>query len=329
MKSLDKKLKNITSDNFKPSDFIIADAKDADMGGGIRGPGIVRNNDGTPTEKPANFNSYLNKMEEMTKSELVDVMLMSLTSTERLVDKKIFINSSVTPAVRLNDTSCIWGMLRNGEYATHKSRPFSTSQLRHAIKYADLGLYSMTFNKDVDLDIKMLNIYRDFRDEAEKIGMRHFLEVFNSGVIGLNSSEMGEYVNDCILKTLAGQISNEKPLFLKIAYNGPKAMEELCSYDPGNLVVGILGGGKGTARDCFELINQACKYGARVALFGRKINLSEDQELMVSTMRKVVEGDLNSLDGVKFYHDSLIKNNLKPDNSIENDSELTEDILKM
>ena len=329
MKSLDSKLNNIRSSNYKPKDFIIADAKDADMGGGRRAPGIIRKNDGTPTENSATYQSYLDKMESMTKSSLVDVMLMSLTSTQRLSDKGVFKESSVTPAVRLNDTSCIWGMIRNGEYATHKSRPFSTSQLKHAIKYVDLGLYSMTFNKDVDLDIKMLNAYRDFRNNAEKIGMRHFLEVFNSAVIDLNTLEMGEYVNDCILKTLSGQISNEKPLFLKIAYNGPKAMEELCNYDPGNLVVGILGGGKGTTRDCFELVYQACKYGARVALFGRKINLSEDQDSMVSTMRKVVEDDLSSLEGVKFYHDSLAKKNLKPDNSLEADSELTEEILKM
>ena len=71
--------------------------------------------------------------------------------------------------------------------------------------------------KDVDRDVYMLNQYRNFRDEAEKIGMRHFLEVFNSAVIDLSIEQMGEYVNDCILKTLAGQISKEKPLFLKIA----------------------------------------------------------------------------------------------------------------
>jgi len=329
MKSLDIKLTNIKSNNFKSKDFIIADAKDADMGGGRRAPGIERNEDGTPTSNPSNYQSYLDQMEQMTSSTLVDVMLMSMTSAERLINKGIFKNSPVTPAVRLNDTSCIWGNLRNGDYATHKSRPFATTQLKHAINFADLGLYSMTFNKDIHLDIKMLNEYRCFRDNAEKIGMRHFLEVFNSAVINLKFIEMGQYINDCILKTLSGQISKEKPLFLKIAYNGPKAMEELCSYDPGNLVVGILGGSKGTARDCFELVYQACKYGARVALFGRKINLSEDQEIMVTTMRKVVEGDLDSLEGVKFYHDSLIKKNLKPDNSLESDSELTEETLKM
>ena len=285
MKTLDKKLKNISSSNYKPNDFIIADAKDADMAAGIRAPGYIRENNGALTNNPANYLAYLNKMESMTASEEVDIMLMSMTSAERLANKKIFENSSVTPAIRLNDTSCTWGMIRNGEYGKEESRPFATAQINHALNYADLGLYSITFNKNIDRDVYMLNQYRDFREKAEKLNMRHFLEVFNSAVLDLSIIEMGEYVNDCILKTLSGQISREKPLFLKIQYNGPKAMEELSSYDPGNLIVGILGGGKGTSRDCFELIHQAHKYGARVALFGRKINLSEDQSTMIKTMK--------------------------------------------
>ena len=329
MKALDNKIKNIRNSNYKPSDFIIADAKDADMGGGRRAPGYIREENGKLTDKPASYDSYLNKMEEMTKSEMVDVMLMSMTSAEKLVNKDLFRNCQVTPAVRLNDTSCIWGMLRHGEYDKEESRPFSTTQLRHAINFVDLGLYSMTFNKNVDRDVLMLNKYREFRDEAEKIGMRHFLEVFNSATMKLSIKDMGEYVNDCILKTLAGQISKEKPLFLKIAYNGPKAMEELASYDPGNLVIGILGGGKGTSRDCFELLRQACKYGARVALFGRKVNLSENQLTIVQTMRNVIENDLKSDEAVKLYHDELNKLNIKPDRDLQNDSELTEESLKM
>ncbi len=329
MKSLDKKLKNITSGGYQPKDFIIADAKDADMGGGRRATGIIRNIDGTPTEKPASYQSYLDKMEGMTNSEQVDVMLMSMTSAEKLINKGIFKDSPVTPAVRLNDTSCIWGMIRNGDYIKEQSRPFATTQLRHAINYVDLGLYSMTFNKSVDRDIEMLNQYRNFRDNAEQINMRHFLEVFNSAVINLSIIEMGEYINDCILKTLAGQISKEKPLFLKIQYNGPKAMEELSSYDPNGLVIGILGGGKGTSRDCFELIHQGCKYGARVALFGRKVNLSEDQNTMIRTMRKVIDENLNSEEAVKLYHDSLSKINIKPDRELSKDMELTDPALKM
>ncbi len=329
MKSLDKKLETISTGKYRPADFIIADAKDADMGGGRRAPGIERNIDGTATERPASYLSYLNKMEEMTKSKKVDVMLMSMSSAEILVNKRIFQDSPVTPAVRLNDTSCIWGMLRHGDYIKEQSRPFATTQLRHAINYVDLGLYSMTFNRSADRDVEMLNQYRNFRDQAEKLNMRHFLEVFNSATISLSISEMGQYVNDCILKTLAGQIRKERPLFLKIQYNGPKAMEELASYDPEGLIVGILGGGKGTTRDCFELIRQACKYGARVALFGRKVNLSEDQNTMISNMRRVITEDLDSEEAVKSYHDDLSKINLRPDRDLEADMEITDPALKM
>ena len=329
MKTLDKKLQNIKSSNNKPSDFIIADAKDADMAGGIRGPGYVRIKDGTLTDRPDNFSSYVNKMEKMTKSNLVDVMLMSMSSAEILVKKKIFKDSPVTPAIRLNDTTCTWGMIRNGDYDTHESRPFSTAQLKYAINLVDLGLYSITFNKNIDRDVLMLDKYREFRKNAEEIGMRHFLEVFNSATLSLSIKEMGQYVNDCILKTLAGQISKEKPIFLKIAYNGPSAMEELSTYDPQSLTVGILGGSKGTTRDCFELIKQAYKYGARVALFGRKINLSEDQTTIVQTMRDIIENNLDSLEGVKLYHDRLNKLGFKSDRNIKDDSEITEEVLKL
>ena len=329
MKSLDIKLKNILSSNYKPSDFIIADAKDADMAAGIRAPGYIRKEDGTLTDKPASYQSYIDKMESMSKSEEVDIMLMSMTSAERLINKNVFKNNSVTPAIRLNDTTCTWGMIRNGEYSKEESRPFSTSQLKHAINFVNLGLYSITFNKNVDRDVNMLNQYRSFRKEAEEIKMRHFLEVFNSAVIDLPSLEMGEYVNDCILKTLSGQTSAEKPLFLKIQYNGPKAMEELASYDPTGLVIGILGGSQGTSRDCFELIHQAHKYGARVALFGRKINLSENQDIMVKTMKKVVVENIMSTEAVKYYHSELLKINIKPDRELEKDLELTDLTLKL
>ena len=329
MKSLDIKLKNIVSYNYSPSDFIIADAKDADMAGGIRAPGFIRKKDGGLTTKPDNYGSYLHKMETMTKSEEVDIMLMSMTSAERLINKKIFDECSVTPAIRLNDTSCTWGMIRNGNYDKEESRAFATSQLKHASKFVDLGLYSITFNKNVDRDVSMLNIYRDFRIEAEKNNMRHFLEVFNSAVIGLNILEMGQYVNDCILKTLSGQIHSEKPLFLKIQYNGPAAMDELTSYDPTGLIIGILGGSQGTTRDCFELIFQAHKYGARVALFGRKINLSENQDIMVKTMKKVIQENLKSDEAVKYYHNELLKINIRPDRDLTKDLELTDPALKM
>ena len=328
IKSLDSKLQKIRNLKFKPKDFIIADAKDADMGGGVPAPGPKRNKKGFNFIHYKNLNEYLDSMRLMTKSKLIDIMLMSASNAETLTGQGLFRNSSVTPAVRMNDTSDIWG-IRHGNYKKEFAKPFRTANVKNVKKISNLGLFSITFSKNLKFDLDMLNAYREFREDAVENKFNYFLEVFNPQTkTGLNQIQLGEYVNDCILKTLAGQVSKERPLFLKIAYNGPKAMEELSSYDPNNLIVGILGGGKGTTRDCFELISKACKYGAKVALFGRKINLAEDQDLIVRTMRMVVEG-MSSSEGVKFYHDQLKKKKIKPDASIEKDQQITEKVLKL
>ncbi len=138
---------------------------------------------------------------------------------------------------------------------------------------------------------------------------------------------MPEFVNDAIVRCLAGLTEAERPKFLKIAYNGPKALEELASFDPG-LVVGVLGGGAGTTRDCFELIHQAEKYGARVALFGRKINLADSPLDIVRLMRAVADGALTPLEAVKEYHEALRRQGLKPTRELSIDSAITEPVLK-
>ena len=82
-----------------------------------------------------------------------------------------------------------------------------------------------------------------------------------------------------------------RPLFLKMVYHGPKAMEELVHYDP-HLVVGILGGSAGTTYDAFKLLSEAKKYGARVALFGRKINNAENQLAFIRFLRLIADGEI-------------------------------------
>ena len=138
---------------------------------------------------------------------------------------------------------------------------------------------------------------------------------------------MPPFVNDWILRCLAGLTTAERPEFLKIAYNGPKALDELASFDPG-LIVGVLGGGAGTTRDCYELLAQAERYGARVALFGRKINLAESPLAMVAMMRRVADGDIKPAEAVKAYHGELQKAGIKPLRPIEQDNEITEAVLK-
>jgi len=192
----------------------------------------------------------------------------------------------------------------------------------------DLGLYSITFTNDLDADHVSLEAFKEFRADAEANGFSYFLEVFNPNVDrGLTSETMPEFVNDSIIRCLAGLTERERPKFLKIAYNGPKALEELASFDPG-LVVGVLGGGAGTTRDCFELLHQAEKYGARVALFGRKINLAESPLDIVLIMRAVADGDLSPPEAVKAYHGELQKQGIKPARDIALDSAITESVLE-
>ena len=136
---------------------------------------------------------------------------------------------------------------------------------------------------------------------------RHFLEIFNPNAPqNLPAEAMPFYVNDMIMRVLAGMSKAERPLFLKMPFNGRKAMEELASHDPG-LVIGILGGSSGTTRDCFELLAQGEKSGAKVALFGRKINLAESPLDLVALFRPVIESEVTAEQAVKHYHAILVE----------------------
>ena len=323
MKTLDAKLAKIRSGKYTPADFIIADAKDGDMGFGRTAPGPHRTEARLKTKA-----EYLTSMTQMTMSGLVDIMLVSASSGEALHDKKLFEKSKCTIAVRMNDTTDIWSQ-RGGTYKDTPSHPYRSARMSDSAKLSDIGLYSITYSNNVNHDLRSLEAYDAFRLEAREAKMRHFLEVFNPAMdIGLKDAELGQFINDCIVRTLAGVTSREHPLFLKMQYNGAKAMSELASYDPGHLIVGILGGGRGTTRDTFELAAQAEKNGARVALFGRKINFAESPVKLVELMRAVVENDLTAVEAVKTYHDHLAKNRLTPDRALSEDIEITDPVLK-
>jgi DhnA family fructose-bisphosphate aldolase class Ia len=206
-------------------------------------------------------------------------------------------------------------------------RNFRSARLDRAKAVAPLGLYSITFYNDLDRDHATLEAYAQFRDEAEAVGVQHFLEVFNPQVPVTVDGDFAHYNNDMIVRCLAGVASSERPLFLKAAYNGPAATEEIAAYDPENIVFGVLGGGAGTTRDCLELVVQAEKYGARVALFGRKIYRSEDSVLMLRAMRRVLEEGLSSAEGVRAYHGDLQEAGIAPFRTLEDDLAVTEAIL--
>jgi len=333
-KSLDRKLSHILAD---PScrEFILADAKDADMAFGLSAPG--RSPESHAGEaRFRTLDEYRQQIREIIAQGLVDIMLTSASSNEVLtINERLFDNSRVTPAVRANDTTDIWLATGTGHYAKQPSQPFRTATIDHIQcgrvecepgqrrLGADLGLYSITLNNDVDLDRRTLDAYRAFRIEAEAKGFRHFLEVFDPNAPENPPADTARFINDNIVRTLAGVTSRARPLFLKIAYHGPAAMEALARYDR-SLVVGILGGSAGTTFDAFHMLWEAKKYGARVALFGRKINNAEHQLSFVQFLRAVADDGMSPEDAVKAYHGALSKLGIRPHRSLADDLQKSE-----
>jgi hypothetical protein len=100
-------------------------------------------------------------------------------------------------------------------------------------------------------------------------------------------------------------------------------MEELAAYDP-HLVPGVLGGAAGTTHDAFHLLSEARKYGARAALFGRKINRAEHQLIFIQYLRRVADGEIKAKEAVSAYHGELQKLKIPPRLALEQDLELTQ-----
>ena len=134
--------------------------------------------------------------------------------------------------------------------------------------------------------------------------------------------DLGRYINDMIVRTLAGVAGKERPLFLKMAYHGPAAMEQLVSYDS-RLVVGILGGASGTTLDAFHQLWEAKKYGARVALYGRMINNAEHQLTFIEHLRALADGHLQPVEAVRSYHAALARLGVRPYRKLEDDLQST------
>ena len=332
-RTLDQKLTRIRT-TTQSREFILADAKDADMAFGIAAPGQQANDCGEMRLRT--LQEFRQHIREIVAQGLVDIMLMSVSTSDVLcLDEGLFAESSVTPAIRANDTTDIWLAGGNARYGTHPSLPFRTASIDHAMcghegcqdeertNGVNLGLYSITFNNDVVLDRDALAAYREFRVEAEMKGFRHFLEVFAPNASSnIAPPDISRFVNDSIVRTLAGVATAGRPLFLKIPYFGPRAIGELVNYDS-SLVIGVLGGSAGTTMDAFHMLWEAKKYGARAALFGRKINSAEHQLSFVRLLRAIADDQIEPSEAVHVYHAELDNIKIRPHRSLADDLVMT------
>src|SRR5258708_29986155 len=162
-KSLDHKLARIHADPRGCKDFILADAKDADMALSIGAPG--RSPEAHAGEvRYRSLTEFRDIIEQIVAQKLVDIMLMSASTNEALtIHKRIFDQSPVTPAARANDTTDIH-IVRGSKYPTDPSLPFRTATLDHIqCRHLDckpdehhlgahLGLYNVPYNDHPSID---------------------------------------------------------------------------------------------------------------------------------------------------------------------------------
>ena len=329
-RSLDEKLAAIHADPHGSREFILADAKDADMAFGVGAPGESPEQHGKELRFKT-LEQYREQIRLNVRQGIVDIMLMSGSTNHALtIRERLFDGSRVTPAVRANDTTDVH-IARGSSYASEPARPFRSLSLDHAmcghldcapedrVLGADLGLYSVTFNNRLDLDRETLLRFHEFREEAERKRFRYFLEVFDPNLSGaVDPGIMPHFLNDNIARMLAGVGPAGRPVFLKIVYHGPRALAELVRYDP-HLVVGILGGSAGTTRDAFQMLHDAQRYGAKVALYGRKINSAENQLAFIQFLRLIVDGVIGPVEAVKAYHAVLQRLGVAPRRSLDDD----------
>ena len=184
MYRLDTKLAKIRAGKYAKGDFIIADAKDGDMSNPIPGTGPVRDATGQLRCGIRTRAEFLEIITEIIRQDVLDIMLVSASNLELLTEAGAFKGSAVKPAFRANDTTDIWGARPNGYGKLGPSRPFRTPVLKDVAKagLSDLGLYSVTFVNDIEADLRSLEAFAAFREDAAANGIKYFLEVFNPNV---------------------------------------------------------------------------------------------------------------------------------------------------
>lgn len=325
-KSLDTKLSALQVSQDCNA-FILADAKDADMAFGLSATGFDR-----IEGRPRSVREYRDQIRQIVSQGLIDIALFSASTCEILAGEEgIFENSTVTPAVRANDSTDIWLAAGSGSYSEQPSLPFRSMSLDRIKRplagsgnpMVDLGLYSVTPNNCAEADVRSFEAYAEFRREAESVGFRHFLEVFPPNAPGGNAPEdVNRFLCDLVVRTLAGLTRSERPLFLKIPYLGPKWTEELVAYDS-SMIVGIMGGKAGTTFDAFKLLSEAKAHGVRAALYGRHINQAEDQLLFVQHLRWIADGEVSAEEAVRSYHDQLNQAGVSPARPLDDDLKQT------
>ncbi|MHB2016324.1 MAG: hypothetical protein ACYCW6_05185 [Candidatus Xenobia bacterium] len=276
-------------------------AADAQVAYGVQGLGQAN---GQYRTRP----QFLDLVRGLVADGVLDGVLMTPADAEQLAARDRIFRHGVTPIVRMNAETGIWGP-RHGAYRNQFSLPFPTVRMEDAA-YCDptachvsVGMFSITLNNDVYHDERMLSAYLHFaQDLSGQRGFVHVLEAFlpNTNRRGLSDEQCGAYVADSLVRTMSYLLEAQRPILIKTEYTTPANWRSLCAFDP-TLRIGALGGPNQGPRYTLQLAHDVVANGGRAILFGRAIFEDSNPPAIVRALRQVVDGQLSPADALQAY----------------------------
>ncbi len=244
---LDEKLARIRSGQYTRRDFIIADAKDPDMGPGLHAVGPSS----SPTARSKRFRTraeFLDQVAAIVEQDIVDIML-DLGLEPGAAGRARRVPGQPASSRRSAPTTPPTSGVHRGAQSPQSAVAAVPHRLAAAAMYGtptppvpaarsaltDLGLYSITFNNDLDADVARSKRSHEFRADAAA----NELPLFPRSVQPQRRCGPIAPRTCCRITSTTASCAawpawwrRERPRFLKIAYNGPRALEELASFDP-------------------------------------------------------------------------------------------------
>ena len=145
------------------------------------------------------------------------------------------------------------------------------------------------------LDREALEEYKQFRLEAERKGFRHFLEIFDPNRPGGGRGEQGSRVHQRRHRSHSRRRHQRRPAAVpQDGLSRPAKRWRSWSTTTRTSSSASSAASAGTTYDAFKLLSEAKKYGARVALFGRKINNAENQLAFIRFLRLIADGEVGA-----------------------------------
>ena len=274
---LEEKLARIRAGGYRRQDFVIANANDAEMGPGLQAMGPARERDGS-SRRLRSREEFLEATQAVIRQDISDILLLSVSNLELLLKRDAFTRHGRQAGDPRQRHHRIW-VLRGATYHIKPSRPFRTASLE-ARKPSPISASIRSPSTTISTPTSSRSKHSP--SSAKTRRRTAFRTSSKCSTRTPRTSTTRRCRATSTTRSFAALAASPRP--------SGHASQDRIQRPAGArrarlvrslLVVGVLGGGAGTTRDCFELIHQAEKYGARVALFGRKIRLAESPLDMV------------------------------------------------